>query len=395
MRGAPIASADSLVPLVEGLARAYAKEHPAVTFDIQGSGDGVAWRRLLDGEAQAVVTTRPPTPAEIEQAKVDGYRLDDRARQILGVNVVAVVSHPASPLGSVTYDQLIGVFCSGAIDDWSDFGLEPGPIRAWAPNLTASGERVVFEDFFCGPHGMAETVRTGTLAEVRGAVEGDPAAIAFVSLAQRAGKVLGLRPEPTAASIAPTQQNVIRGSYPLYHDLYLYVRGDADAATRDFAAWSIGPNGQDIVDESRFVPLHLRPARLDEPRPMRETIEFEPGSSAPNRRSADRLSILVDELRERLGTSTHIVLEGYADADEADAIALGEARARTVQGILEKELPGTFFEIIPRGSEAPIAPNTTPFGRQRNRRVQIYLADEERDRVVVAPATDDRANRQP
>ena len=386
---APIAAADSLAPLVEALATAYTKQHPTAVFEVQGSGDGVAWRRLLDDEVKAVVTTRPPTPAEVEQSRVDGYKLDEASRQILGVNVVAVVTYPGSPLGSVTYEQLIGVFCSGTIDDWSHFGLDAGPIRAWAPNLNESGERVVFEDFFCGPHGLSDKVRTGTLADIRGALVGDPASIAFVSLSEHTGKVLGLRPEPTAASVAPTQQNVIRGSYPLYHDLYLYLRAGAPAPLTEFAAWSIGPNGQDVVDEARFVPVHLRPARLDEPRPMRETVEFEPSSSTPDRRSAERLGVLVDELRERLGTSTHIVLEGFADSQEPDAVALGEARARTVQAILEKELPGSFFEIIPRGAEAPIAPNTTPFGRQRNRRVQVYLADEERDRVVIAPSADD------
>ena len=57
------------------------------------------------------------------------------------------------------------------------------------------------------------------------------------------------------------------------------------------------------------------------------------------------------------------------------------------QQILEVQLPGTFFEIIPRGPDRPLAPNNTPFGRERNRRVQIYLADEEAEPndVVVSP----------
>lgn len=381
--GAPIAVADSLAPLAEHLVAKYTEEHPDRPVEVLPSGDSVAWRRLLDGEAKAILTTRPPTPAEAEQARHDGYTLDDAARQIIGVNVVAVVSHPTSPLGSITYDQLIGVFCSGTLDDWSDFGLEPGPIRAWAPNLPEAGERVVFEDFFCGPHGLADQVRKGTLSEITSAVQGDPGSIAFVSLAQRrGGKVLALRAEPTSPSVGPTQQNVIRGSYPLYHDLYAYQRPGAGPAIEHLIAWTIAPNGQDVVDESEFVPLHLRPARLDEPRPMREMIEFEPLSSTPDRRSAERLSVLIDELRERLGTNTHIVLEGFADSEERDAVGLSEARAKAVQAILERELPGTFFEIIPRGSDAPIAPNTTPYGRQRNRRVQVYLADEEKDRVA-------------
>jgi outer membrane protein OmpA-like peptidoglycan-associated protein len=118
---------------------------------------------------------------------------------------------------------------------------------------------------------------------------------------------------------------------------------------------------------------------MDEPRPLRETIHFEPGSSTPNQRSLARLKLLVDELHERTGEYRHVVLEGYTDTEEPDAEGLSEARAGAVKAMLEKELPGTYFEIIPRGSVNPIAPNATPYGRQQNRRVQIYLAAEERE----------------
>ena len=97
-----------------------------------------------------------------------------------------------------------------------------------------------------------------------------------------------------------------------------------------------------------------------------------------------RLQLLIDERESRAGEYRHIVLEGYADNREPEAVRLSENRARTVEALLSNALPGTYFEIIPRGSHRPLAPNDTPFGRQQNRRVQVYLADEEKAPVVEA-----------
>ena len=87
--------------------------------------------------------------------------------------------------------------------------------------------------------------------------------------------------------------------------------------------------------------------------------------------------MLIDELRDRAGEFRHVVLEGYTDNREEDTTDLSYSRAETIRNLLQAELPGLYFEIIPRGAANPIAPNDTPYGRQRNRRVQIYLAAEE------------------
>ena len=139
------------------------------------------------------------------------------------------------------------------------------------------------------------------------------------------------------------------------------------------------------MDEERFVPLFLRPARMDEPRPLRETIHFEAGSSTPDQRSLARLAMLVEELKDRSSSYGHIVLEGFVDDKEEDEIALSQKRAESVKTLLEREVPGTFFELIPRGHANPIAPNTTPAGRQQNRRVQIYLSEEEAPEKAAPP----------
>ncbi len=369
--------------LLPALGSAWEKQRPDVMVEISGGGSSAGLRALLAGEADLAATSRAPLPIEEEQARADGWELGaEDSRVIIGVDGVAIYTHPSIPIDSLTYDQVIGIFCTRTIDNWSVFGLDDAPIRALARDAR-SGSRRTFEDFFCGPRGIHHKVEVADAKAIADTLLQDPMAISFASMAEAQGKVLGLRPDADGRPVRPTQQNIIRGTYPLYHDVYLYGRPGLKGLSGDFVAFIESPGGQDIVDEERFVPLFLRPERMDEPRPLRETIHFDQGASEPNARSSARMKLLVEELRERAGEFRHIVLEGYTDNREPESLALSEQRAEMVRQALAEELPGLYFEIIPRGAAKPIAPNDTPYGRQRNRRVAIFLAAEEADGVDV------------
>ncbi|MEQ1506285.1 MAG: phosphate ABC transporter substrate-binding/OmpA family protein [Myxococcota bacterium] len=361
--------------LVPALVDSYRRARPDVTFDVATVPVDDAIRALLDDEADLVPTARAARPNEEEQAKARRFSLrSPDAEHVLAVDVVAVAVHPKNPIESLTYDQVIGVFCTREITDWSALGRTPGPIHPIVPDL-GSGDRLLFEDFFCGPKGIHPKVTVGTGEQLQTALDADPDAVTFVSSSVRPGKRLALTPDPSVPPVRPTQDDIIRGSYPLYGDVFLLTRGPATGELRAFLDWIESPAGQEIVDEQHYVPLFLRPERLDEPRPLRETLHFEPGSSTPDARSLARIGLLVDEVRER--KVQHVILEGYADDREPDAFKLSEQRASAVRELLAARVPELYFEIIPRGPKSPIAPNDTPFGRQVNRRVQVYLAEDE------------------
>lgn len=373
-----IAGSETLVELLlPRLITAHQAERGELAFEVSGGGSAQGFRQLLDGTVDLAATSRRSLPVEREHAAIANYDLEEETcRHVAAVDVVVLSVHPDNPLKSMTYDQIIGVYCTHAITDWSDFGLEPAPIRALTRD-PESGSRALFEDFFCGPMGIHSKVEVSDRAGISLALAEDPAAVGFSSLADVSGAAVALRASADARPVAPSQLNVIRGSYPLYNDLYLYSAGEPNDLTASFLSWLQSPGGQEVVDEARFVPLFLRPERMDEPRPLRETVHFEMSSSEPTEHSIARIDVLVQDLQERAREDRHIVLEGYADSEEMNATELSKQRAEAVEALLSDKLPGMYFEIIPRGSMWPIAPNDTPYGRQRNRRVQIYLAADE------------------
>jgi phosphate transport system substrate-binding protein len=380
---------ETTLDLLPALAEVHERTVGTIAFEIENAESGAAMRALLAGEIELAASSRGHTPAEEEQARVNGFSLGgEGSRHVVAVDVVAVSVHPSNLAGSLTYDQMIGVFCTGTIDDWSFLGQDPLRIRPVAPPED-TGSRILFEDFFCGPRGLHRNVETLDLDTLADVLAADAGAVGFGSMAREVGKVIGLRPDPRGPALLPSQQNIIRGSYPLYHDELLYSAGPPDGAAAEFLVWIASPAGQEVVDEARYVPLFLRPERLDDPRPLRETIHFETGTSELTLRSRARLQMLTEELKERVGAAHHVVLEGFADSHEPDAVPLSEERAAAVRDLLAAELPGVYFELIPRGAERPIAPNETPYGRERNRRVQVYLADEEApDAEPAAPAAE-------
>jgi phosphate transport system substrate-binding protein len=375
--------------LLPALTKAHTSTRGDLAFEITGGGTGAGVRQLLSGTLDVAAASRKHRFSDQEQALVNGFSLEERgARHVIGMDVVAVVVHKDSPIESLTYDQVIGIFCSRTIDDLEFLGAD-FPSQALTPlsRDPRSGTRALFEDFFCGPRGIHPRIENLDSDGIQAEITSNPGAISFATMTETVGKVVALRPVAEAKPIFPSQKTISNGSYPLYHDLYLYTPGSAKGTAKAFVDWVLSPAGQEIVDEQRFVPIYHRSAKFDGPRPLRETIHFDAGDTYPNQRSVARIQLLVQELRQRKSVGQHSGLEGFTDNREAGPLALSESRAKAVKDLLEQQLDKPFFEVIPRGPIRPLAPNDTPYGRQRNRRVQIYLADEEakRDDLVVDP----------
>ncbi|MEQ1569290.1 MAG: phosphate ABC transporter substrate-binding/OmpA family protein [Myxococcota bacterium] len=379
-----VGEADLLEQLVPALVDAYARSAPeAPGFALEPTGAAAGFRALIAGEADLVVSTRTATPAEVRRAKLAGFDpTDPEAEHLVGVDVVGVAVHPQNPIESLTFDQVVVLFCADPpgrppierVTSWAELGGDPIPVRVVAPDRE-SGARGLLENFFCGVRGFRPMIEVSPSDGLAAALRDDPSVVTIGTSSQGSGRLVALAVDTGFPPVRPTQDDVARGSYPLYGDVVLTSRGAPSPALDAFLRWVDDPDGQEVVDEQRFVPLFLRPTRLDEARPLREVVRFEPGASSPDARSQARLQFLVDEIRER--QFRHVVLEGYTDDTEPDPFVLSEARARVVRDALAARVPNLYFEIIPRGPKNPIAPNHTPMGRMINRRVQVYLAEEE------------------
>lgn len=108
-------------------------------------------------------------------------------------------------------------------------------------------------------------------------------------------------------------------------------------------------------------------------------ITFNAGRADLNQKAEATLGKVVQTLKETKGLG-RIRVEGHTDSDPIrksgfkDNEALSLARANTVQNFLIKQgIDETIVEVEGYGDGQPAAPNDTPEGKARNRRVEIVL----------------------
>ena len=221
------------------------------------------------------------------------------------------------------------------------------------------------------------------------AVAGDVHAVGLVSTAAMGpAKALSVG-EAGVAPIAPTELAVSTEDYPLTRRLTLYT-GSAGASgfARRFTDYVASPAGQAAVEAAGFVPLTVREAPVEVPDSAsaryralvagatRVSIDFrfQPGSVELDSRGVRDLERLVGYLRQVHADGGRLILAAFADSQGAPAtnLLVSQKRADAVAAALAK-VQVTPGRIASFGDDLPVADNATPAGRERNRRVEVFL----------------------
>jgi phosphate transport system substrate-binding protein len=196
--------------------------------------------------------------------------------------------------------------------------------------------------------------------------------------------------EAGARPLLPNPLTVATEDYPLSRRLYLYTPANPENAyTRKFVDFALSKNGQNVVGQNGFVEQNVRAEST--PAPAADT----PAGYSRMTQGADRLSL---DFRFRTGSSDldnkarvdinrvatfmvdlkndrkSVMLFGFADNRGSPQLntALSASRAQAVAAQLQTA--GIKPEVVTGfGSEMPVASNDTEDGREKNRRVEIWV----------------------
>ena len=310
------------------------------------------------------------------------------SEHILGLDGIAVIVNQANPVTSLTKDQLGKIF-SGGTTEWSALGGKSGSIHLYARD-DKSGTFDTFKSLVLVGANLASSARRfEDSSALSDAVANDANGIGFIGLPYvRSAKAVAVA-ESGAMPMLPNRFTVATEDYPLSRRLYLYTPANPqNKYTRPFVQFVISKAGQDIVGANAFVAQNVVE--------QRETVS----STAPAeyRRltsGAERLSV---DFRFRTGRSDldnkaivdldrvigfvsdlhysgdSVLLFGFADSTGGRQMnqALSENRAKTVEQQFEQRglHPGT---VLGFGPDLPVASNDTEEGREKNRRVEIWV----------------------
>ncbi|MBF0496506.1 MAG: OmpA family protein, partial [Deltaproteobacteria bacterium] len=224
-------------------------------------------------------------------------------------------------------------------------------------------------------------------------VANDPKAIGFIGLPYiRSAQALEII-EPGAAPILPSFFTVAREDYPLSRRLFLYTaESPKNPWVRKFIDFALSKEGQDIAKQAGFIDQTIKAEKVEKKvadasmpldnygqrtknlNQLSTNFRFKASSDKFDNRAIRDLDRVVQILTQPTYKGKDFYLFGFTDnkGDEQFNVALSKSRALAVANELKKR-GAEAKQVDGLGSGHPVASNETKEGRDKNRRVEIWI----------------------
>ena len=234
--------------LVPQLAEEFKSQHPGTTFDIAAEGSATGLAALIDKTAAIGMASRPATPEEIANGKAKGVELKET---VVAYDGIAVIVNTANSIKGLTKKQVEQIF-TGEVTDWSAVGGSGGKISVYTRN-TSSGTYAEFKELAMKKRDYApDSQKLAGNEQIAQEVSKNPNGVGYVGLAYT--KASGIKVVPIDGA-SPSKESVLGRNYPYARPTFYYTNGDPTGAIKEFIDFTIGPEGQKIVDQVGFVPI--------------------------------------------------------------------------------------------------------------------------------------------
>jgi len=362
-------------------------ERAPKAIEIHAHGSATAFEDLASGQADIGMASRKIKPEEVAQLASQGDMTSPACEHILGLDGIAVIVNRGNPVRALAKDQIAQIF-SGAIENWLKVGGPDGAISLYARD-DKSGTYDTFRTLVLGNASLAASAkRIEDSRKLSDSVAQDPNGIGFIGLAYvQDTRAIAVYENGTAA-LLPSPFTVATEDYALSRRLFLYTPAHPRRElTRRFVDFAVSRMGQNVVAEIGFVGQNVLAAgsgansTAADPADYRRLISgadrlsldfrFREGSSQLDNKAVSDLTRVVTFITDLHYSGDNLVLLGFADSREAtDNLAKDRAEAVALQF---EELGVKAAKVVGFGSQLAVASNDTPEGRQRNRRVEIWV----------------------
>jgi phosphate transport system substrate-binding protein len=358
-----------------------------VELDAQGSSTG--FRALAADKANIGMSSRPIKDSEVKKLSGKGHCDTPACEYVAALDGIAVIVNAKNPVSQMSKATLERIF-SGEVKNWSEVGGKAGPIHVYALDEN-SGTYDTFKHLVLGKASLVGGAkRDASHAVISEMVSKDSNAIGFVGLPfVDKSKALSVS-DGEAQPIAPSPFTVATEDYVLARRLYFYrPEIKATPLATEFVEYAVSPEGQEIAKEVGFISQEILAHEVslpaDAPKEYLEltkgakrlslNFRFKPGTADLDNKAARDVARLKKFMNKPENRGHQLMLFGFADSNESMpivALQLSTARADNAADVLVKEgLRPT--KVRGYGSSVAVASNDTTQGRDKNRRVEIWV----------------------
>ncbi|MFZ0954044.1 MAG: phosphate ABC transporter substrate-binding/OmpA family protein [Candidatus Sulfotelmatobacter sp.] len=354
-------------------------------IQIHAHGSALAFEDLGNGRADIGMASRRIKTEEAAQLASLGDMTSPACEHILGLDGITVIVSRKNPVRTLSKDQIAQIF-TGTIGNWLQVGGTDGPIHLYVRD-DKSGTYDTFRTLVLGDSPLAPSAkRVEDSRKLSDFVSQDPNGIGFIGLAYvQDARALAVY-ENGATALLPTPFTVATEDYALSRRLFLYTPAQPrKELIRRFVDFAISGMGQNIVAEIGFVGQNVSAAAsagsTAVPADYRRLtsgfdrlsldFRFREGSSELDNKAVADLTRVVTFVTDLHYNGDNLVLLGFDDSKEVTD-NLSKARADAVAQQFEQRGVKA-ATVMGFGSQIAVASNDTPEGRQKNRRVEIWL----------------------
>lgn len=252
--GLTINGSTTILPFAQIAVERFMSAHPEVKISLSGGGSGNGIKALIDKTTDIANASRKIKDSEIEKAKANGVEVNET---VVAIDCIVPIVHPDNPVKDLTLEQLKKIY-TGEIKNWQELGGKKAPIA------------VVGRDSSSGTYGtwqemVVEKGDKETKSRVTPKAQVAASSGAMLTMIGENKNAIGydgigyLNPSVKALSVNGVQaslETAKNGEYPLSRSLYMYTNGLPSGLIKDFIDYMLSDDGQKIVKETGFIPLH-------------------------------------------------------------------------------------------------------------------------------------------
>lgn len=388
-----------------------------ITFNFTSSEE--AFADLIADEADIALSLREVTPAEVDLARdadLGDLGAPNRSRIVALDGLVPLVG-VANPVAQIRMLDLAAVF-AGDITSWAELGGEDAPIEMHLRN-DRSGQVQAFERQVMQGMGKALSPairRHDSNAALSAAVAESPFALGIGSFSDMGNATPLLVTGPCRFSEEATETGIKTEDYPLTAPLFAYLPARRlPRIAREFMTYIASPAAQPVIRRAgfvdqfpaaipfrnqgdRFANAIIRAGRetdLEELQRMvailsghsrlTVTFRFEGGATALDAQSRSNVALLAEAIERGLFDGRSLLFAGFSDGEGAATAnrRISRSRAEAVRdavraAVRAAEPSQLLMQVEAFGEAMPLACDEVEWGRQVNRRVEVWLEQGQR-----------------
>ncbi len=272
---------DKEMPVVDGSTSTYPFTQAVYTklflngrnhdmYPVKHSKSHASYERLINGEVDMLFAASYPASDLLELAKEKGVELE-----LIPIAYDAMIffTNADNPATNLTMEQISDIYVNDAYDNWSSLSGNDALLYPYCRN-NDSGSHAMMEKHFLNGNEIHKTIREETtstsmsnvLTDVIDAQTKDPEGYALgysifyyfrdMDMVYGTSTLLKLL---SVDGIAPTDETIADGTYPLANYAYIVMRSDTpeDAPARKMAEFMLTEAGQECVAAAGYGKLKL------------------------------------------------------------------------------------------------------------------------------------------